>query len=366
MRLPRDDDAPANPRAGNPAMGPPPQQRLSGRGAGDVTVLRSSCPVAYRYRPEVLAGPPAFSCTTLYVVGGVYGNPYALDAIQARASAEPSPPEIVFNGDFHYLDAGPVVFRAVDDGVRAHHATQGNIEYALITADDTLGCGCDYPGYVPDTVVADSDAVVARLRSAVAAAGDCPWLAGLPRYLTVAVGGHRVGIVHGDPENLAGWRLALEAVEPQPPHIRDRTGFAGALTTAAQVLGWFRRAGVDVLCCTHTGLPYAQDFQHPAGRCLVANNGCAGLPCFAGRRHGVLTRLSVLPGVPGDSIYGRTMAGLRFDALPVAYDHDRWITHFLDIWPPGSPARRNYHHRIEHGTWLTPGDAARGTVTASA
>jgi hypothetical protein len=58
----------------------------------------------------------------------VYGNPYALDAIQARASAEPSPPEIVFNGDFHYLDTDPTVFRAIDDRVRAHHATLSRAE----------------------------------------------------------------------------------------------------------------------------------------------------------------------------------------------------------------------------------------------
>ena len=330
-----------------------------------MSVLRPACPIAYHYRPEDLAGPPAFTCTTLYVAGGIYGNPYALDAIQARASAEPSPPKIVFNGDFHYLNTDPAVFRAIDDRVRACHATQGNIEYALTTADDILGCGCDYPGYVPDAIVADSNAVVAQLRAATAASEDYPWLAGLPRYLTVAVGERRVGIVHGDPENLAGWRLALEAVEPQQPHIRDRTGFAGTPTTASQVLDWFRRADIETLCCTHTGLPYAQDFQHPAGQYLVANNGCAGLPGFAGRHHGVLTRLSVLPDVPGDSLYGLTNAGLRFDALPVEYDHHHWITHFLDAWPPGSPARRTYRHRIEHGTWLTPDHAARGTVTCS-
>ena len=124
------------------------RRRGTGRagGARDMSVLRPACPIAYHYRPEDLAGPPAFTCTTLYAAGGIYGNPYALDAIQARASAEPSPPEIVFNGDFHYLDTDPAVFRAIDDRVRACHATQGNIEYALTTADDTLGCGCDYPG----------------------------------------------------------------------------------------------------------------------------------------------------------------------------------------------------------------------------
>ena len=39
----------------------------------------------------------------------------------------------------------------------------------------------------------------------------------LPRHLTAGVGGQRVGIVHGDPESLAGWRLALEAMEPGDP-----------------------------------------------------------------------------------------------------------------------------------------------------
>ncbi len=328
-------------------------------------VLRPACPVAYHYRPEDLAGPPAFTCTTLYVVGGMYGNPHALDAVLARASAEPAPPEIVFNGDFHYLDVDPDVFRAVDDGVRAHHPTLGNIEYALGGDDDSLGCGCDYPAYVPDTVVADSNAVVARLRSACASVDGQMRFSELPRHLTVAVGDTRVGIVHGDAENLAGWQLALEATEPQDPQIRRRTGFTGAPTPAARVVGWLRRAEVDALCCTHTGLPYAQDFPHAAGRGLVVNNGCAGLPDFADGRHGVITRLSARPGTPTDSLYGITIGRLRFDALPVDYRHDAWLAHFLDAWPPGSPAYRNYHDRIEQGTWLSPEQSARGTVALS-
>jgi hypothetical protein len=170
--------------------------------------------------------------------------------------------------------------------VRAHHATQGNIEYALSADDDTLGCGCDYPDYVTDAVVADSNAVVAQLRTARATIDGHPWLAELPRYLTVAVGDNRVGIVHGDPENLAGWSLALEAIEPQDPQIRDRTGFTGTPTPGVRVLDWLRRADVEVLCCTHTGLPYAQDHPHPEGRGLVVNNGCAGLPDFADRHYG--------------------------------------------------------------------------------
>jgi hypothetical protein len=40
-----------------------------------------SCPLAYRYQPEALAQPAALEADTLYVVGGLYGNPAALAAV---------------------------------------------------------------------------------------------------------------------------------------------------------------------------------------------------------------------------------------------------------------------------------------------
>jgi hypothetical protein len=133
---------------------------------------------------------------------------------------------------------------------------------ALSTDDDTLGCGCDYPAYVSDTVVANSNAVVARLRAA--ATGERhPWLAELPRYLTVAVGERRVGIVHGDPDNLAGWSLALEAVEPQDRLVRDRSGFTGTTTTTARVLDWLRRAEVDCSAAPTPACPTRRTTRTP-------------------------------------------------------------------------------------------------------
>jgi hypothetical protein len=61
-----------------------------------------------------------------------------------------------------------------------------------------------------------------RLR---ATAARFPELVELPRYLTASVGGRRVGILHGDPESLAGWRLALEAMEPGDPLVRRHIGW---------------------------------------------------------------------------------------------------------------------------------------------
>lgn len=322
-----------------------------------------SCPLAYRYRPEDLAGSAAFEAATLYVAGGLYGNTSALDAILQRAAAEPSPPQLVFNGDFHYLDARPAAFRQIAERVLTHRATLGNVEYALTAGDSQLGCGCDYPVYIHESVVEDSNAVVERLRATAASfPGHLAKLAELPRHLTAAVGAHRVAIVHGDPESLAGWKLALEAVEPADQLARTRTGWTGTPTSTDDIADWCTRADVEIICSTHTGLPYAQDLQHHGSRYLIANNGCAGLPNFTARRHGVITRLSASPDAPADSLYGTNLAGLRFDALPVHYDTGRWITEFLGTWPPETPGHHGYHSRITDGTWLQLGQAARGQV----
>jgi hypothetical protein len=322
-----------------------------------------SCPLAYRYRPEDLAGPAAFEAVTLYVAGGLYGNTSALDAILQRAAAEPSPPQLVFNGDFHYLDARPAAFGQIAEGVLAHRATLGNVEYALTVGDSQLGCGCDYPAYISDRVVADSNAVVERLHATAASfPGHLAKLADLPRHLTVTVGAHRVAIVHGDPESLAGWKLALEAIEPADQLVRARTGWTGAPTSTDDIADWFTRADVEVICSAHTGLPYAQDLHRHGARFLIANNGCAGLPNFTARRHGVITRLSASPAVPADSLYGTSLAGLRFDALPVRYDTGRWLAEFLDTWPPGTRGHRGYYSRITDGAWLQLSQAARGQV----
>jgi hypothetical protein len=62
------------------------------------------------------AGPA--EADTLYVVGGLYGNPAALAAVLERAHQEPGgPATIVFNGDFHWLDVDPDDFRYTLGGI---------------------------------------------------------------------------------------------------------------------------------------------------------------------------------------------------------------------------------------------------------
>jgi hypothetical protein len=333
-----------------------------------VEVPGRSCPLAYRYQPEALAQPAQLEADTLYVVGGLYGNPAALRALLERADREPSgPATIIFNGDFHWLDVDPDDFRAISQTVLAHHAIKGNVE-AELASDEDVGCGCAYPDYIGDDVVDRSNRIMTRLR---ATAARFPELVGpldaLPRYLTASVGGERIGILHGDPESLAGWRLALEAMEPGDLLVRRQVGWHGQPTAAADLLDWFRRAEVSVFACTHTGLPYAQDLTDHAGhRRLVINNGCAGLPNFTGTGFGVITRLSSSPQPPADSLYGISIDGLRCDAVPLEFDRDWWRTRFVAQWPPDSPAYERYYTRITQGTPLQLRQAIRGNVTQTA
>ena len=329
-----------------------------------------SCPLAYRYQPEALARPLQLEADTLYVVGGLYGNPAALQAVLERASAEPGPPPaIVFNGDFHWLDVDPESFRAIGEAVLAHHALKGNVEaeLACMAAEEDAGCGCAYPDYVADHVVDRSNQILVRLRSTASRFPDLVGRLGeLPRHLTARVAGERIGIVHGDPESLAGWRLALEAMEPGDTVVRRAVGWRGRPTTPAELLDWFRRADVGVFASTHTGLPYAQVVADGQRHRLVVNNGAAGLPNFAGTSYGVMTRLSSDPEPPPDSLYGATVGTLRCDALPVRFDLERWTEQFLAQWPAGSPGHRAYFRRITSGTHLQLRQAARGGVQLSA
>ena len=79
--------------------------------ADDSRIFRSdvpgrTCPPSYAYSPRTFARPADLTTEVLYVVGGLYGNALALDAIEHLSAHEPIPPSLVFNGDFHWSDAG--------------------------------------------------------------------------------------------------------------------------------------------------------------------------------------------------------------------------------------------------------------------
>ena len=130
--------------------------RLASQGPG------RTCPLSYRYGAQSLARPPELAAETLYVAGGLYGNPFALDALLRMVDSEPGA-RLVFNGDFNWFDADDASFERINRVVLSHHAIRGNVETELLAVDGAAGCGCGYPDYVSDADVARSNAIMGVL-----------------------------------------------------------------------------------------------------------------------------------------------------------------------------------------------------------
>jgi hypothetical protein len=282
------------------------------------------CPLSYRYDPGVFREVD-LRVDTLWVAGGLYGNPFALERLLERYDAEPGSKALVFNGDFHWFDVAD--FSAINEAVLAHAALRGNVETELASPAADAGCGCGYPDWVDDGTVDRSNRILERLRSA-APASELSRLASLPMTRVAEVGGARIGIVHGDAHSLAGWRFSQE-------QLATPAGMAGAANA-------LKAAGVSVFASSHTCLPVLQQ----VGDGLIANNGAAGMPNFAGTHFGLATRISVRRG---EALYRRKSSTVFVEAIALHYDASAWDRRFLEQWPPGSDAHTSYYERMTGG-----------------
>jgi hypothetical protein len=307
------------------------------------------CPLAYRYGAAALAREPDFAADTLYAIGGMYGNPFALAAVLALQAHEPGA-VLVFNGDFNWFDIDDADFRAVNGEVLRHRAIRGNVETELLAPDAAAGCGCGYPDYVGDADVARSNRIMEQLKQTARRQRDLSEALGaLPMHLVAAVGGVRVGIVHGDADSLAGWAFGEEAIDP------------------AAVRAMFESAQVSIFASSHTCLPVGQVFDTRRGPAALFNNGAAGMPNFAGTRYGLLTRISVSAApIALNPLYGTRVDGVHLDAVPIVYDHGAWLKNFDAAWPAGSPAAISYHKRIVEGPGYALAQAVRAGVCLAA
>lgn len=298
------------------------------------------CPLRYRYGAAAIAAAPLREAETLYVVGGLYGNGPALDALMALIAAEPGPVRVCFNGDFNWFNADDAGFDRINRAVLAHDAILGNVEAELAPGTDDAGCGCAYPETVDTGVVERSNRIHARLKATAARHPELVRrLAALPMFARYRVGDLRVGVVHGDAQALAGWDFDLAQV--------DRPERVPALAEA------FAAAEVDVFASTHTCLPVCRQWSWG----MLINNGAAGMPNLRDTHHGIVTRIGVRSG-PHPALYGVERAGQRIEALALVYDHAAWMADFLANWPPGSPAHASYFARIAHGPTLDLAQAA--------
>lgn len=307
-----------------------------------------SCPLHYRYSPQVFAREADFHADTLYVIGGLYGNRPALEAVLELAAREQA--TLMFNGDFNWFNIDDTAFRAINHEVLQHHASRGNVETEIADDDDDAGCGCAYPDDVSDEDVARSNAISVQLRNTARRHTDLRVrLAALPMHAVAAVGATRVAIVHGDLESLAGWSLA-----------QDRLALGESENI---VLNQIITTQCRIVASSHTCLPVARTRDAPGltqGPCAIINNGAAGMPNFHGTHHGVITRISVRASPRVAPLHALRIGDVHVEALPLHYDHARWVSDFRANWPPGSPAEVSYYRRITQGPAYTPREAYFG------
>jgi hypothetical protein len=299
------------------------------------------CPLSYRYGAAALVRGAALEVDTVWVAGGLYGNPFALERLLELYERERGSKALVFNGDFHWFDIDPRWHARINEAVLAQHATRGNVETEVANPGEDAGCGCAYPEWVDDDTVARSNAILRRLSQT---ARDFPivlqQLARLPMHLVVLVGPERVGIVHGDAESLAGWGFSQEALATsRGQHAAERA---------------FGEARIRVFASSHSCLPVLHGFA--GSRCII-NNGAAGMPNFRGTRFGIATRISVSPY--RRALYGQRAGALPVEAVALEYDAPGWERCFLEQWPRGSDAYRSYFERIVGGPRYAPAQALR-------
>ncbi|MFK7963342.1 MAG: hypothetical protein AB8C46_05170 [Burkholderiaceae bacterium] len=313
------------------------------------------CPPDYRVKPEIFAGPAELAADILYVVGGLYGNPYALDVIEALIQAERrlnpgATCEIVFNGDFHWFDASPSLFRTLEQRSSAYYRQRGNVETEMARLDDdAAGCGCAYPESVSDQEVQWSNSIMASLiyagRKGVGDA-QIASLMNLPMASHWQIGDLRVAVTHGDHESLAGWGLAQDQL----------------VNTWSQGLRTFMQTHeLNLIASSHTCLPVA-DWPLMREDLAVINNGSAGMANSRGSTAGIISRIAANGSAPAPvkPLYSAKMRGTEIAALPVRFNFDAWLATFSEIWPEKSPADASYMKRICSGPDYCLSQAARG------
>lgn len=298
-----------------------------------------SCPLHYRYGAHALSTAPEYCASTLYVVGGLYGNLFAFDTIASMAKQEQKQVTICFNGDFNWFNVDDDSFLAINERVLQHHALAGNVEAELNTSTDDHGCGCAYPDSVSADVVARSNRIHAALKNTAARhPALAQQLSQLPFYARYRVGECRIGVVHGDADSLSGWQFSPQTLD--------------ADDASTWLANMFLQAQTDVFASSHTcepvlrhGLWRASDTAGQAAPWAVINNGAAGMPNGNGIATGLITRISTTPS-PYPVVHGCVIRNAYVDAIAVPYDDAAWRSAFLANWPAGSAAHLSYYRRI--------------------
>jgi hypothetical protein len=269
--------------------------------------------------------------TRLAICGGTYSNPYALRAFVEAARASGAD-RLFCLGDFGAYGAEPEAIwpLLVASGVEC---IAGNYEVAI--GSGQTDCGCGYTDDADNTFAAVAYDYTLRHTSAEFAA----WMRTLSTEHRETVDGVDVHLVHGS--TLAVNDFWWESLPDTQHELR------------------VAESGADLICCTHSGLPWTRWVTRPDGRpALVVNVGVLGRPANDGGTHVWFAMVDLGPEAGGwPDAEGPVSAEL------VALDYD-WRAQARSIRSAGLPEA--FAQAVETGYWTTcleivpPAERSRG------
>lgn len=256
------------------------------------------------------------------VFGGVYSNHIALEATLEDAAAAGAE-EAVCLGDMGAF--GPHPDRSCEIVRQAGiPVVQGNYDHSL--GHDLPDCRCGYTDPRDNAFAALSY----RYTYARTDPAHRAWMRELPPFIRIRLGDREALLCHGSP--------------------RRANEFLWESACSDHFLAWLLdEARADVLCVTHTGLPWSRVL--PTGG-LIVNVGAIGRPANDGDPRVTYAILAV-PGEGGVNVEWRRVAydqaalaaEMRDERLPEAFVETietGWWTTCLEVLPMKERARGRY------------------------
>ena len=251
--------------------------------------------------------------TRIALCGGTYSNPYSLRAFVVDARARGAE-RLMCLGDLGGYGPEPDAIWPIllEEGVEC---IAGNYDVAIGRGDTDCGCGYRDPR---DNEYAQLMYDYTRARTSPEFAA---WMRTLPTEHRETVDGVDLHLVHGSPLVLNDFWW--ESLSDDQHRMR------------------IEASGADVVCCTHSGLPWIRRFRGETGRdTLVVNVGVTGRPANDGGRHVWYALLDV----------GEDAADGRASAQLVSLEYD-WRSNAASMRAGGLPEA--FVETVETGWWTT-------------
>lgn len=289
-----------------------------------------NCSLEYILRKDWTKKIKKLKAEVVYIVGGLYGNSYALEIINKMAQDENA--KVVFNGDMHWFDVEKKDFLKVEELSKDSIKLLGNVEFELLNDTSSLGCGCNYPEDVSDGVVERSNIIHNMMKENIKGDDILNNIKERSKTLVLDFLGKKIAITHGDEKSMSGWECSNDNLKLE--------------SRKKELDRWFEENNIDILATTHTCLPVVYD----NGKNTVINNGAAGMANIQGQTFGLITRIA--KSNHEKAIYSEFRDGLYIELVKVDFDIEKFKLWFEEIWPDDSSASISYKSRIINGTSL--------------